>query len=331
MDREEKFLDLLVDNEAAGQRIDLWLAKIYPSFSRSKIQKSIKLGKIVVNGTPCKPNTLVGAGDHVLGNLESERRALCPKHLDLNIIYEDQDLIVLNKPPGISVHPGAGTQETTLVEGLLAYCGRLSEAYSSWERPGIVHRLDKGTSGLMVCAKSDVAFSGLAKQFAMKTNTREYRAILDGLLPDPEVLIDSYLYRDPKNRLRFTSIDRSAKKPGGKYAKSYFVSEACYAHRLCLVRVKLFTGRTHQIRVHACHLNAPVLGDPLYNRKTILPVTFSGAVRELVESLSRQMLHAFKLGFTHPQTGEYMEFTADFPEDFSRILGSLRPYKVEPS
>lgn len=320
-----------MDEEAAGQRLDMWLVKTYPNFSRTKIQKSIKSGKIIINGHPCKPNTMVSGGDHILGGLEGERKSLHPKPMDLSIVYEDQDLIVLNKPAGISVHPGAGSQETTLVEGLLAYCGSLSEAYTGWERPGIVHRLDKGTSGLMVSAKTDLAFAGLAKQFAMKTNIREYHALLDGLLPTHEVLIESYLHRDPKNRLRFASIDGSLKKPGGKYAKSYFVSEACYGHRLCLAKVKLFTGRTHQIRVHAAQLNAAVLGDPLYNRKTKLPTVFGSEVRELVELLSRQMLHAFKLGFVHPRTGKYMEFIADFPKDFNRILGSLRPYKVEPS
>lgn len=326
MDREEKFIDILVDQEAHGQRIDLWLASAYPNFSRSKIQKSIKSGKIVVNGSVCKQNALLNSGDHILGAIEGERRSLLSQPIDLDIVYEDDDLIVLNKPAGISVHPGAGVPETTLVEGLLDYCGKLSEAYTSWERPGIVHRLDKGTSGLMVCAKTDLAFSGLAKQFAMKTNTREYRAFVDGLLPSAQMLVENHLHRDPRNRLRFAVTDQGLK---GKFARSYFVTEATFGHRISLVRVKLFTGRTHQIRVHAKHLGAPVLGDPLYHSKAMLPEVFSKEVRELVNGLSRQMLHAFKLGFTHPLKGDYVEFIADFPEDMDEVLGSLRAYKAE--
>ncbi|NRA45302.1 MAG: RluA family pseudouridine synthase [Oligoflexales bacterium] len=330
MDREEKLVDILVNDEADGQRLDICLAKTFPKISRSKIQKSIKSGKIIVNGAACKPNTVLAKGHHVLGSLESEQKALQPQPIDLNIVYEDQGLIVLNKPAGISVHPGAGPKETTLVEGLLAYCGRLSEAFTDSERPGIVHRIDKGTSGLIVCAKTDPAFVGLAKQFAEKTNTREYHALLDGLLPCSKLVFESYLHRDPKNRLRFASVEKQpGNTPQGKYAKSQFTQEAVFGHRLSLVRVKLFTGRTHQIRVHSSHLGAPILGDQLYNRKAELPTVFSSEVKRIVSSLSRQMLHAYKLGFVHPVKGEYMEFIADFPEDFGSLLGSLGPYKVD--
>ena len=320
-----------MDNGADGQRIDVWLAQTFPTLSRSKIQKGIKSGKVIINGLTCKPNTVIAAGDHILGRFEGERATLCPKPMSLDIVYEDQDLIVINKPAGISVHPGAGSQETTLVEGLLAYCGVLSEAYADAERPGIVHRLDKGTTGLLVCAKTDAAFAGLAKQFAQKTNTREYYALLDGMLPKPELLIESCLRRDPKNRLRFMSQALEGSDQVGKYAKSQFVQVDHFGHRLSLVKVKLYTGRTHQIRVHSNHLGAPILGDPLYNCKSALPATFSSEVKELVAKLTRQMLHAFKLGFVHPLSGEYMEFTADFPEDFANLLGTLGPYKVESS
>ena len=334
---------LSITEDEAGRRLDLVLAARLGEVSRAKIQKLIARGAVTVNGVVvARSKEPVGAGDVVeLTWLEAEPSPLTPVPMELDILYEDEQLLVLCKPAGITVHPGAGDNGATLVQGLLYHAGRLGQPEvtdpTAWLRPGIVHRLDKDTSGVMVVAKTDKAHAALARQFHDKTTlVREYAALLDGRMAQTEILYESYLHRDPRSRLKFASLpvagyrllvqEKGREPTGYRYARSLFKREQTYADRLTLARVRLFTGRTHQIRVHALSLGVPILGDQTYHRPTQLPQTFAPEIRAAVFGLSRQMLHARTLGFRHPVSGEAMHFEALYPPDFQEILALLAPY-----
>ena len=327
----EGYIEFEVSESEKGQRLDLALVQRLPSLSRSQIRKHIINHDIVLNGRACKPGVLLTVGDRVLGKWEDrDAKPLQASPMPLEILWEDEELVVLNKPANLSVHPGAGDHGPTLVEGLLAHCGQLSSVGQEEKRPGVVHRLDKDTTGVMVFAKTDEAHSFLAAQFHDKTSEREYLSLLDGDFPGNQKTVESYLRRDPHNRLRFVSEDPGLyqEQAGWRWAKSSFRKEAVFAHRLSLVRVRLFTGRTHQIRVHSKSFSCPVLGDQLYNRSCVLPEIFSPDLRKLVAALSRQMLHGALLGFTHPGSRKKMTFEAPLPDDFAKLLGKLQPYKI---
>lgn len=323
-----------VDPEEAGQRLDQWLASKLLDVSRSQIKKWISDGHTVIDGEIVTKSSYKVKSAQVIeaGAVKPEIGKLTPTKMDLDIIFEDDDLIVLNKAANVVVHPGAGTKEPTLIEGVLYHVGELEGGESF--RPGIVHRLDKDTSGVMVVAKNEIAHRKLAEQFANKTNDRQYVAILDGNIPNGLTVVESYLHRDPDNRLRFTHTEvedyrrRNGDQQisGYRWAKSEFTKKLEFAGRLSLCFIKLHTGRTHQIRVHAKQLGAAVLGDQLYNSQTTLPSTFKQDVIQRVKGLSRQMLHARLLGFVHPTTGEKVSFEAPLPEDFKDLVGALKPY-----
>lgn len=331
-----------VDPESDGTRLDRWLAEQIPGLSRTKLQGIIQDGGVLINAKPARSKDLLSEDDQVEIRLEVElfrdpHAHLEPVAMDLDILYEDDDLIVLNKPAGLIVHPGAGDTGATLVHGLLAHCKDSLSSGGAKHRPGIVHRLDKDTSGVLVCAKNEVAHLGLSKQFAEKSNLRRYRAILDGAMREKERVVETHLYRDPKNRLKFASKPTDelletygpelyGLPKGFRWAKSTFFREKLYGNRFSEVMVELHTGRTHQIRVHSSVIGLPVLGDPLYNKKKVISQHFSSALRQKVVQLDRQMLHAEVLGFTHPRTGQDMTFTAPIPKDFEDVLNLLTPY-----
>jgi 23S rRNA pseudouridine1911/1915/1917 synthase len=222
------------------------------------------------------------------------------------------------------VHPGAGTEsETTLVEGVLFYLNR--SPVKGELRPGIVHRLDKDTTGALVISKNEFAHQKLSIQFAEKSNRREYAALLGGVLQDREVVVENYLLRDANNRLKFIA---AASDPGGssRWSKSTFTEQARFLHRISLASVQLHTGRTHQIRVHAKTLNCPVLGDQLYGKKVDLGGHAPKELQIKLNKIPRQMLHARLLGFVHPITGESMLFDAPLPSDFRDILHLLKDH-----
>ncbi len=333
----DKIFNLDVPSNAQSQRLDIWLASELPHLSRAKIQKLIRRSKILVDGKNVKANWILKEGQsiHIEIDKEIPSARITPHPMKLDILYEDEDLLVLNKSAGISVHPGAGTQEPTLIEGVFHWLGRTQTEAGENIRPGIVHRLDKDTTGVMVYAKNEHAQSHLSKQFANKQNQREYIAILDGLLKQDRIEHESYLYRDPVHRKRFASIsakdfkERFGQEPkegtGYRLAKSLFVKKASYQSRLTLASITLRTGRTHQIRVHSKDLMCPVLGDPIYNTPHEWPKSFSMELRKQISSLKRQMLHARILGFIHPLSGKEMVFEAPLPEDFQNILNLLSP------
>ena len=364
--QQEELIRVIVLVTEAGQRLDAFLAQAGATrpelarFSRSKLQKLIEGGAVTLNGEATRSKELVREGDIVeVTPMASAPSALTPLAMELSILYEDASLIVINKPVGIAVHPGAGDPGPTLVQGLLHHVGKLGRAKpfrggadddaeddlpqadedaATALRPGIVHRLDKDTSGVLVVAKTDAAHAHLAKQFHDKTNEREYAALLDGAMPSGEIVCETYLFRDPTNRMRFQSINLDdyarLQSDGGlgtrrfRLAKSLFKREETFGARVTLATVKLFTGRTHQIRVHAVALRLPVIGDPLYHRAVNLPERFSPKTRQLVLGVSRQLLHAKTLAFTHPESGVRLSFHAPYPADFQAVLDALRAERL---
>lgn len=318
----------------------MWLSQTVPDLSRSKIQKLLEKGLVLVNKRQVKPSYKLEDGDIVeLTYQKSETSEyLHPQKMDLDLLYEDDHVIVINKTSGLIMHPGAGEHGPTLVEGLLYHLGnRDSTKVVDTVRPGIVHRLDKDTSGVVVCAKDDISHAFLAKQFEQKTNKRIYVALLDGLLTEVQE-VENYLYRDPHHRQRFTfikkedfaekfeSVNDNSKKKRYRWSKSRFMPQTSFGQRISLVKIKLFTGRTHQIRVHSKSLNAPVLGDPLYGVIRDLPRVFPRQVQRAAHAIKRQMLHAESLGFIHPKTKEELEFSAPIPKDFRSVLDILEPW-----
>jgi len=288
-----------VDARAAGDRLDRFLAAQLPHLSRSRLQTLIKQGHVTLEGKPAKPSDKLRR-DALVAVTEPpvEASPLQPENIPLDILYEDAVLLVLNKPAGIVVHPAAGHSRHTLVHALLAHCGSLS-AIGGEQRPGIVHRLDKDTSGCLVVAKTDAAHDGLSRQFAARTVTKIYLSLVHGSFTGTRGgTIDGLIGRHPVDRKKMALLER-----GGRASRTTWRIAQELPGAGTLLECTLHTGRTHQIRVHLKHLGHPLLGDALY------------APRH-TGHYPRQMLHAWKLGFAHPRTGEKMHFTSPLPEDF---------------
>jgi 23S rRNA pseudouridine1911/1915/1917 synthase len=292
---------LTVELKDEGLRIDTFLNKVAGLSSRSFAQKLVKNEKVTVNSNHVKPSYIVKTGDYIEVEIEVEK----PFHVEaedlpLDILYEDSDLLVLNKPRGLVVHPATGNLKGTLVNALLSYCTELSEIGGSI-RPGIVHRLDKDTSGALVVAKHDHAHLALAEQLKNRTMVRIYLALVHGSFSVSQGIVNLPIGRDPLNRKKMRVI------PNGRPAITYYrVLEKLGPYTL--IEAKLGTGRTHQIRVHMYHLKHPIVGDRVYGK------------RKDPFHLTGQALHAAKLGFIHPRTGQYMEFSAPLPSDFQLAI-----------
>ena len=284
-------------------RLDQFLAKQAPQYSRSRLQQLIRGGFVRLNGASTRPREIVRAGDKIdLIEPPPEKIETRPEPIPLNILFEDEDLLVINKQAGLTVHPGAGQREGTLVNALLSHCDTLS-GIGGKERPGIVHRLDKETSGCLVVAKNDRAHQELSKQFAARTVQKIYLALVAGKLRKPAGTIEENIARHPvhRQRMRVTSVR-------GRTAKTeYRVIRA--SDEASLIECRLHTGRTHQVRVHLHHLGHPILGDKLYASR-------------LAKNFTRQMLHAWKLGFQHPRTGAWKYFEAPLPADFNDAIAA---------
>ncbi|RKD24679.1 pseudouridine synthase [Ammoniphilus oxalaticus] len=297
--------DWTIELEDDGQRVDKFLAEVNPTLSRSKIQKWVKEGLVFVNGRQVKGNYRLIEDDEVSltvpPQLELEAR---PERMELEIVYEDDDVIVINKPRGVVVHPAPGHDSATLVNGLLDHCSQLSTINGKM-RPGIVHRIDKDTSGLLMVAKNDEAHLALAQQLKQHTVDRKYLAIVHGVVVHERGTIDAPIGRDPKNRQRMAvNFDH------GKHAISHFATIERF-NQYTLVELMLETGRTHQIRVHMNYIGHPLVGDPKYGPSNKL-------------SIDGQALHAAGLGFTHPRTSERLTFSAPLPNDMEKILEQFR-------
>lgn len=291
--------------EEAGQRIDKILVKALTDFSRTQIQMLIQDGHVLVNGKVIKASYKVEVNDEVMVHIpEPESTDILAEDIPLDIVYEDQDVIVVNKPTGMIVHPSAGIYKGTLVNALLYHCHDLS-GINGVMRPGIVHRIDKETSGLLMVAKNDMAHASLSEQLQEHTVTRRYLALVHGLIPHEFGRIEAPIGRDPKDRQKMTCTDKNAKDA----ITNFKVLERF--KDMTLVECRLETGRTHQIRVHMQYIGHPVYGDPQYGLK-----------RD--DTTYGQYLHAKILGFVHPCTGEDMYFESELPDFFKAKLDELR-------
>ena len=310
-------VEVIVPARSGQQRLDHFLHARFQSYSRSRLQALIRLGAVKLNGRPAKPSARVAVNDVILIELpEDDHRKIVPENLPLDVLYEDGDLIVVNKPPGMVVHPARGNWTGTLVNALMHHCRKLSPTDDP-SRPGVVHRLDRDTSGVIVAAKSDQAYHRLGTQFEHRTTRKEYLAITDGEPEQDQGEIDLPLGPDPRDRLKV-----AVRLLGGKRSITYFeVRERLGGYALVHLRPR--TGRTHQIRVHLQASGCPVLADSLYSEHTeLLPQQLGRPEGEPL--LSRQALHAYRLAFEHPTKGELMTFEAPLPEDLERTLAALR-------
>lgn len=297
---------LIVEEQDQGVRLDKYLSTAMDDCSRSRAQQLIDQEAVRIDDLPVKNSYKVKAGDEIEVTLPDEEALEAqPQEMALDVVYEDHDVIVINKPKGLVVHPGPGNPDHTLVNGLLWHCHDLS-GINGVLRPGIVHRIDKDTSGLLMVAKNDQAHNSLSQQLQEHSITRRYQAIVYHNIKEDEGTIDAPIGRDPKNRLR-NAINYEHGKPAVTH---YKVMERF--GKFTWIEAQLETGRTHQIRVHMASIKHPLLGDSLYG-----PASNR-------EGAARQMLHAGILGFEHPATGEYMEFQSPLPEDFEKVLNRLQ-------
>jgi len=295
---------LTAADEAAGSRIDKYISDNIAELTRSAVQGLLLKESVLVNGKSVSKNYKLRSGDEVTVEIpEPEPMDAVPEDIPLEIVYEDSDLLVVNKPKGMVVHPAHGNYTGTLVNALLHHCGDSLSGINGVIRPGIVHRIDKNTSGLLIVAKNDAAHLHLAEQIKAHSFTREYEAVAVGAFKEPSGTVDAPIGRHKTDRKKMCVTQENSRNAVTHYEvlKQY----GGYAH----VRLRLETGRTHQIRVHLAYIGHPVLGDDVYGKP--------------YKGLEGQCLHARKIGFIHPSTGEYMEFSSELPEYFQAVLRKL--------
>jgi 23S rRNA pseudouridine1911/1915/1917 synthase len=301
---------IVVEKAQAGERLDVFVAGAVDRLSRSQAKRLIESGFVLVEGAESKPAARVRAGDEVQVSIPpSEAADLVAEAIPLDVLFEDEWLIAVNKPAGMVVHPAAGNWTGTLVNALLHHCRQLSESDEPM-RPGIVHRLDKDTSGVIVAAKDAEAHWRLAEQFAARDVEKEYRALVGGAMREDRLVVSAPIERHPKERKRMRVGAESGREAETVLEVIERFEDATY------LRALPKTGRTHQIRVHCAHARHPVLGDGVYGR--------GKAERRLGLDVPRQMLHAYRLALTHPATGRPVELIAPLPGDFEQILAALR-------
>lgn len=302
-----------IPNDLAGWRLDQAMSALFPDFSRSRLQEWIRSGAARLDGAVVPVKQRVWGGERITLRAEPMvSTAVGAETMPLAIVHEDETLLVIDKPAGLVVHPAAGHRDGTLQNALLHHC----PALASVPRSGIVHRIDKDTSGLLMVAKTLEAHKQLVDQLQARSVHREYLALVHGAMTGGGS-VDEPLGRHATDRKRF------AVRPGGKNAVTHYrIAERFPSHTL--VRVKLETGRTHQIRVHMAHIHYPLVGDPVYGGRARLPAGASERLLETLRSFRRQALHAASLGILHPATGEYAEWHAPLPVDFSALLDALR-------
>ncbi|MFC5467186.1 RluA family pseudouridine synthase [Cohnella suwonensis] len=307
-DNDGRF-EWIVGEGQKGERADKHIAEALAgqSVSRSQVQEWIRIGAVNVNGKPVKSNAKLAIGDRIEVEMpEPEPLEAYPENIPLDVVFEDKDVIVINKPRGMVVHPAAGHPSGTVVNALLHHCKDLS-GINGVMRPGIVHRIDKDTSGLLMVAKNDLAHASLAEQLKEHTVTRKYAAIVFGVMQHDKGTVDAPIGRANHDRKLYVVTEKNS-----KHAVTHFAVTERF-DEYTLLELKLETGRTHQIRVHMKYIGFPLVGDPVYGGKSGRTLGMGG-----------QALHAGVLGFVHPRSGEYMEFAAPIPEDMEHALGVLR-------
>jgi 23S rRNA pseudouridine1911/1915/1917 synthase len=314
MSPEFQVIDLEIPPELAGERLDSALARLMPEHSRTRIKGWIETGGVTVGKQPAKPRDPVEAGAKVRVRVVQAEpdHTVMPEELPLKLAYKDKDVFVIDKPAGMVVHPGAGNRQHTLQNALLALDGKLAHV----PRAGLIHRLDKDTSGLLLVARNESAHTALSRQLMEREVSREYVAVAVGVLVSGGT-IDAPIARNRSDRLRM------AVRESGRPAVTHFrVTERFRAHSL--LQVKLETGRTHQIRLHLSHLKYPIVGDPVYGGRMLLPKGASNPLIEALRAFKRQALHAASLAFDHPRTGKRVALESPLPEDLTSLIETLR-------
>ncbi|SMN16268.1 Ribosomal large subunit pseudouridine synthase D [uncultured Candidatus Thioglobus sp.] len=310
-------LNIVIPNRLIGQRIDSALATMLPDFSRSKITNWVRTGKALLNDKTFKPKEKILGGEIVALTLVKEKsNTWLGEDIPINVVYEDEDIIVVNKPVGLVTHPGAGNWTGTLANALLHF----DPSLANLDRAGIVHRLDKNTSGLMVVARSELAQKNLVKQLQEHTVSREYSAIVYGHMISGGT-VDAPIGRDPKDRIRQAVVEEGE----GKDAVTHYRVIDRFAHHTH-VKCILETGRTHQIRVHMSHVQHPLIADPMYGGKIRFPKKSDEDLKDALKSFKRQALHAKKLTISHPITGEEISWKVLLPQDLQDLLATLQKF-----
>ena len=320
-DNSTKFL---ISNQDAGDRLDIVLVKLLPNLSRSNIKKIIKLEQVKINSfIVVHASKKLKINDNIeITLISTEKTNILPAKIKLNIIYEDKDIVIINKPAGMVVHPGAGNHNNTLVNALIyKYKKKLSNVNGN-TRPGIVHRIDKETSGLLVVAKNNNAHSNLGKQFSDHTIKRTYQALSWGVLRPMKGRIETLVGRSRKNRQLMSVTEVSGKKAVTNYT-TVKIFEIKDIPKISFIECELETGRTHQIRVHMAYKGCSLLGDQQYGKKNIKFKKINKDFENKLKILNRQALHAKSLGFMHPLTNKFMQFESKLPQDFKKILDLL--------
>jgi len=317
----ENTVSILVDSDLAGQRLDRLLSGCATDLSRTRVKSLIESGSVTVDSKTIEdPNYRVSQGNSILLTvpepIEDQPEA---QDIALDILHEDEHLLVLNKPPGLVVHPGAGNPDKTLVNALLAHCGESLRGIGGVKRPGIVHRIDKDTSGLMVVAKTDSAHHGLSSQFSAHSIERRYDALIWGAPSPLSGTVSGPIGRSSKNRKKMAVVNS-----GGKAATTHYRVLYSFGMLASHVSCELETGRTHQIRVHMTHLGHSLIGDQLYGRGTKRGVPDN--IRTAIAKFNRQALHAATIGFRHPASNEDLRFEVPAPEDFQVLQNELKKY-----
>jgi len=314
----------IITDQDVGNRLDIILVKLLPSLSRSNLKKIIKLKQVKVNNSIVESaSKKLKKNDNIEINLISKDEVkILPANIKLNIVYEDKDILIVNKPAGMVVHPGAGNYNNTLVNALIhKYKKKLSNV-NGITRPGIIHRIDKETSGLLVVAKNNNAHSNLGKQFSDHTIKRTYQALSWGILRPLSGRIETLIGRSRKNRQLMSATETSGKKAVTNYA-TLKVFEIKDIPKISFIECKLETGRTHQIRVHMAYKGCSLLGDQQYGKKNLRFKKINEDFESKLKILNRQALHAKSLGFIHPTTKKFMSFESKLPQDFKKILDLL--------
>ncbi|WP_374651784.1 RluA family pseudouridine synthase [Dongia sp.] len=316
-------LELSIPDQAAGERLDRALASLLPEMSRSRLKALIEAGNLTSSesgATITEPSFRVKPGQlfalHVPDAAPPEPLG---QDIALDIVYEDADIIVVDKPAGMVVHPAPGNLDSTLVNALISHCGDSLSGIGGVKRPGIVHRIDKDTSGLIIAAKNDAAHHALSRSFAAHDIARAYKCLVWGTPSPKSGTIETLLGRHPTHRQRMAVVSRN-----GRHAITHYQVEQSFGLGAALVECRLETGRTHQIRVHMTHIGHPLIGDPTYGRATIARrAQLSETAREAARGFPRQALHAALLGVTHPRTGAYMEWESELPADMQELIRRL--------
>ncbi len=304
-----EFFTAAPEEDEIGKRIDVYISSFRDDLSRSQVQKLIENGKITINGKETKNNYKLRKNDIIEIEIpDPEPLDIVPEDIPLDICYEDKDIIIINKPQGMVVHPAPGHYSGTIVNAIMYHCGDDLSGINGCMRPGIVHRIDKDTSGIIVIAKSDSAHKSLAEQLACHSITRKYYAIVTGNLKEDTGTIDKPVGRNPKDRKKMAVVE------GGRRAVTHYKVLERFGSKYTLIEAQLETGRTHQIRVHLASIGHPLLGDTVYGSEK-QPFKLQG-----------QVLHAKVLGFIHPSTGEYVEFESPLPEYYEKLILKLRNF-----